>query len=115
MMRYRIRFMIFILAAVILSLTIGITSAQDARKVLVTATTAGDPQSIDPQRASDQGGVNLSNVLFPGLTRLDEEKTHEVVPGITTGWDISDDGTIYTFHIIPNIPWVRYNADTSAV
>src|SRR5689334_469499 len=114
-MRYRIRFGVFIGVTIILSLAIGIVSAQEAPKVIVTATTAGDPQSIDPQRASDQGGVNMSNVLFRGLTRLDEEITHEVVPGITTGWDISDDGMIYTFHIIPNIPWVRYNADTSAV
>lgn len=114
-MRYRIRLLELIVVAVVLSLTIGIASAQEVRKVLVTATVAGDPQSIDPQLASDQGGVNVSNVLFPGLTRLDEEKTHEVVPGITTGWDISSDGTVYTFHIIPKIPWVHYNADTSAV
>src|SRR5215475_4939072 len=93
-MRYRGRLFLFILAAIVLSLTIGVASAQDGRKVLVTAVGAGDPNSIDPQRASDQGGVNLSNILFPGLTRLDEEKTHDVVPGITTGWDISDDGTV---------------------
>src|ERR1041385_338460 len=101
------------LVALALLVAFNVASAQGSPKVLVTAVGAGDPQSIDPQRASDQGGVNLSNILFPGLTRLDEEKTHEVVPGITTGWDISGDGTVYTFHIIPKIPWVHYNADTT--
>ena len=69
----------------------------------MTAVGASDPQSIDPQLASDQGGVNLSNILFPGLTRLDEEGT-KIVPGITTGWDISDDGLVYTFHLIQTFP-----------
>ena len=89
------------LVVVLLPLIFGTVSAQDSAKRLVTAVGASDPQSIDPQLASDQGGVNLSNMMFPGLTRLDEAGTKEVVPGLTTGWDVSDDGLIYTFHLIP--------------
>jgi oligopeptide transport system substrate-binding protein len=107
--------LVHLLIPVVALLMLNLVTAQDARKVLVTAVGAGDPQSIDPQRASDQGGVNLSNMLFPGLTRLDEENTRQVVPGITTGWDISEDGTVYTFHLIANVPWVRYNAETDSV
>src|SRR5688572_23192161 len=103
-----------IVATLMLVLAFGITTAQDESKTLISAAGTGDPHSIDPQHASDTRDWNLANNLFPGLTTLDEE-TREVVPGLTTGWDISEDGLVYTFHLIENVPWVRYNADTSAV
>ena len=34
---------------------------------------------------------------------------------MTTGWDVSDDGLTYTFHLIENVPWVHYNANTGVV
>jgi oligopeptide transport system substrate-binding protein len=102
-----------LLLMLLVLMVVNTTSAQDS-KVLVTAVGAGDPHSLDPQRVSDTNSWNLSNVLFPGLTILDEE-TREVTPGIVTGWDISEDGLVYTFHLIENIPWVRYNADSGAV
>jgi oligopeptide transport system substrate-binding protein len=101
-------------AAVILVLALGVTAAQDEAQILISAAGTGDPHSIDPQQASDTRDWNLANNLFPGLTTLDEE-TRKVVPGLTTGWDISEDGLVYTFHLIENVPWVRYNAETSAV
>lgn len=30
-------------------------------------------------------------------------------PGIAESWDISEDGKVYTFHIRPDIYWVKYN------
>ena len=51
---------------------------------------------------------------FPGLTRLHEE-TLDLEPGVTTGWELSDDGLVYTFNLIEGIPWVWYNPDTDSV
>ena len=42
------------------------------------------------------------------------EETVQVGPGTATV-DVSDDGTVFTFHLMENIPWVHYNADTDAV
>ncbi|MEP7290244.1 MAG: peptide ABC transporter substrate-binding protein [Chloroflexota bacterium] len=107
------KLLVCLLLLMMLPLSLGVVSAQDG-KTLVTATGPGDPQSIDPQRASDQRSVDLSNILFPGLTTLDEE-TRTIVPGLASSWDISEDGLVYTFHLLENVPWVRYNADTEAV
>jgi hypothetical protein len=30
-------------------------------------------------------------------------------------WTVSDDGQVYTFSIMPEVPWVKYNAETDAV
>jgi ABC-type oligopeptide transport system substrate-binding subunit len=111
-----VMFMMFILASItVLSPTARISSAQSPIKILVAGTTGpGDPRSIDPQHAIDTRDWTLENLLFPALTTLDEE-SNEVVGGLAKGWDISDDGLTYTFHLVENVPWVRYNADTKAV
>jgi oligopeptide transport system substrate-binding protein len=96
------------------SLALGPAHAQTGRKILIAAIDPGDPRSIDPQHAVDTKDWNLMNVMFPALTTLDEE-TREVVAGLATSWDISDDGLVYTFHLVENVPWVHYNADTQAV
>src|SRR5690606_24920746 len=38
--------------------------------------------------------------IFSGLVTID--KNLQVVPDIAEGWDISDDGTVYTFHLRSN-------------
>jgi oligopeptide transport system substrate-binding protein len=95
-------------------LAVGVTAAQDEPKILVTGEAPGDPRSIDPQQAIDTKDWNLENVLFPALNTLDDE-TREIMPGLASSWEQSDDGLTYTFHLIENVPWVRYNADTGAV
>jgi oligopeptide transport system substrate-binding protein len=109
----KIKIWLLIIPLIVL-LTGSLASAQDDMKVLVTATAPGDPRSIDPQQAFDTKDWNLENVLFPALTTVDEE-TREIVPGLVTGWDVSDDGLVTTFNLIEEVPWVRYNADTEAV
>jgi oligopeptide transport system substrate-binding protein len=106
---------LFLLSLVMsLALVAGTITAQDDIKILRFAAGPGDPRSIDPQQAIDTRDWYLLNVMFPALTTLDEE-SGQVEPGIVTGWDVSDDGMVYTFHIIEGVPWVRYNADTEAV
>ncbi|MBC7811931.1 MAG: hypothetical protein H7175_12325, partial [Burkholderiales bacterium] len=102
------------LLTLILVLAAGTISAQDELKILVTGEGPGDPRSIDPQQAIDTKDWNLENSLFPALTTLDEE-TREIVPGIAASWDISEDGKTYTFHLVENVAWVRYNAETEQV
>jgi ABC-type transport system substrate-binding protein len=37
--------------------------------------------------------------MWAGLTKMDENLN--VVPDIATSWEVSDDGTVYTFHLDP--------------
>jgi oligopeptide transport system substrate-binding protein len=83
-------------------------------KAITMQMRANDPRSIDPQRAIDSRDWMLLTPLLPHLIESDAE-TNEIMPGMATSWDVSEDGMVYTFHLIQGVPWVHYNADTGAV
>jgi oligopeptide transport system substrate-binding protein len=74
----------------------------------------GDIPTLDPSLAEDTTSIQFGSELFVGLTRLHEE-TGEVEPGLATEWTVSDDGTVYTFNLRDDVPWVRYNNATGEV
>lgn len=57
-----------------------------------------EPPNLDPTEGAAQAvdAVVYSNI-FEGLTRFMSDGS--VVPGLAKSWDISDDGTVYTFHL----------------
>ena len=57
-----------------------------------------DPPTIDPAFVTDQVSAAVVRRLHAGLVDFDPE-TLEIVPRVAERWDISDDGTIYTFHL----------------
>lgn len=57
----------------------------------------GDPPHLDPALSDDGTSHRYVNEIFSGLVRLGENL--EVRPDIATDWDISEDGTVYTFHL----------------
>ncbi len=83
-------------------------------KVITVGRGANDPKSIDPQRAVDARDSELESQLFPGLI-VPDVQTNELMPGIAESWEVSEDGKVFTFHLVPEVPWVRYNAETDAV
>ena len=46
---------------------------------------------------------DLSALVFDGLTSLDEKG--QVVPALATGWEVSEDGTVYVFHLRQDVVW----------
>jgi oligopeptide transport system substrate-binding protein len=83
-------------------------------KTIAVQMGANDPRSIDPQQAIDNRDWALSAQLFPSLVIMDAE-TYEIKPAMAESWERSDDGLVYTFHLIEGVPWVHYNPDTEAV
>ncbi len=63
--------------------------------------------SLDPQRA-DGAALSLTKHLFLGLTQFDPEAA-EILPAAAASWTVSPDGTIYTFTLHPDIPWVQHS------
>ncbi len=57
----------------------------------------GDPPTLDPALAQDATSAEYIVELYSGLVTLDSEL--EVVPDLAESWDISEDGTVYTFHL----------------
>lgn len=90
------------------------TEAPTRPKVITVGRGANDPKSIDPQRAVDARDSELTTHFFPGLI-VPDVQTNELMPGIAQSWEVSEDGKVFTFHLIPEVPWVRYNPEADAV
>jgi oligopeptide transport system substrate-binding protein len=102
-----------VVAAMLLTLVVGVAGAQDMKTIRFQLG-YDDTPTMDPALATDSASIQSLIGTYPGMTILNEE-TLAVEPGIASSWDVSDDGLTYTFHLMDNIPWVKYNADTEAV
>ena len=60
-----------------------------------------DPVTLDPACASDSGSAEYIVEIFSGLVSFDRDL--EVIPDIAEKWDVSPDGTVYTFHLRTNV------------
>lgn len=70
---------------------------------VITVNAMSEPPSLDPVLIDNQIAGDMSNQLFEGLVRMD--KDGDIVPGVAKEWDISDDGTEYTFYLNENAKW----------
>ncbi|MEG6617541.1 peptide ABC transporter substrate-binding protein [Peptococcaceae bacterium 1198_IL3148] len=61
------------------------------------------PESIDPALNTTVNGGTLIIANFEGLTSLDEHD--RPVPGVAKSWELSEDGTTYTFHLREDAQW----------
>src|SRR5262249_43290421 len=68
--------------------------------------------SLDPQLITGVPEHQVAMALFEGLMRFDT-KTMKSGPGVAESWDISLDGTTYTFHLRPNARWSDGHAVTA--
>jgi len=62
-----------------------------------------DPSTLDHHRTSTVSENHVLVDLYDGLTILDAKG--EAVPGVASSWEISDDGTLYTFHLRQDAKW----------
>jgi ABC-type transport system substrate-binding protein len=67
------------------------------RRTLVDARDNYDPRSLDPALSTDVPTGRAVGYLFDGLTRFTPDA--RVIPALATGWDVSPDGGVYTFHL----------------
>jgi oligopeptide transport system substrate-binding protein len=57
----------------------------------------GAPLTLDPALTQDSTSASYIVEIFSGLVTLDQDL--EVVPDIAESWELSHDGTTYTFHL----------------
>lgn len=68
---------------------------RDASIVLAS----GQPNGLDPATGHSGAGGPVGHI-FSGLVTLDIDL--QMQPELAAGWDVSADGTVYTFHLHPN-------------
>jgi len=71
-----------------------------------------DPSTLDHHRTSTVSEGNVLRDLYDGLTILNAQG--KAIPGVAHSWDISDDGTIYTFHLREDAKWSNGDPVTAA-
>ncbi len=71
-----------------------------------------EPPTVDPALAEDPASTQVDELLFLGLTDLDDE-TMEATPELATHWEVSADGLVWTFQMRRDVNWVQYDPETS--
>mgnify|MGYP001147797840 CR=1 FL=1 len=87
---------------------------QPSGKVLLLSAGSSDIPSIDPSHSTQSIEIQVIGTTSIGLVRQNEE-TAEVETGAAASYDVSADGTVYTFHLLDNVPWVKWDANRGEV
>ena len=67
------------------------------RRTLIDSRDQYDPRSLDPALSTDVPTGRAVGYLFDGLTRFTPDA--KVEPALATSWDVSPNGSVYTFHL----------------
>lgn len=95
--------------------TLGVAGAAALNLVAPAARAQGQPKllrvrlgsdiaNLDPARIFQVENQTVATQVYSGLARYDE-KTNNIVADLATNWDVSADGTVYTFHLRKNVQW----------
>jgi oligopeptide transport system substrate-binding protein len=88
----------------VLALVWGWSGGEPDRPADFTFVNRGDIKTLDPNRMSWLQDIRIGLALWEGLYSLDPA-TLDPVPGTAERIDVSDDGTVYTFHLLPTARW----------
>ncbi|QUS35634.1 peptide ABC transporter substrate-binding protein [Falsirhodobacter algicola] len=84
-----------LLSASALALLLGTGAAM--AEVVINRGNDTDPATLDPHRTQTVAEGRILADLYDGLVIEDAEG--EAIPGVAESWDLSEDGTVYTFHL----------------
>lgn len=71
-----------------------------------------EPETLDPHKSTGVTENAIENDLYEGLVTLTADG--QQAPGAAESWDVSDDGTVYTFHLRPDAKWSNGDPVTAA-
>jgi ABC-type transport system substrate-binding protein len=93
-LRFNARVLVFVCSACSASTTTD-------RRTIVDSRDNYDPRSLDPALSTDVPTGRAIAYVFDGLTRFTPEA--RVEPALAERWDVSPDGSRYTFHMRPGV------------
>ncbi|MDQ3396303.1 MAG: ABC transporter substrate-binding protein, partial [Deinococcota bacterium] len=74
--------------------------------------TFGQPVSLDPARAYDTGSGTILENVYETLYTYDNPRIDEFVPALATDYEVSEDGTSYTFTLREGVQFHSGNTMT---
>jgi len=80
----------------------GCTRSQPGAGLVIV--NGAEPESLDPAVLTGEADGRVALELFAGLTRYDPIDATPI-PDLAESWDLSPDGTVYTFHLRTNAVW----------
>ena len=72
-----------------------------------------EPQGLDPHVVTGVPESHIVRAIFEGLA-VKNPVTLEPEPGVAERWEISEDGTVYTFYINPDAKWSNGESMTAS-
>ncbi|WP_366924560.1 peptide ABC transporter substrate-binding protein [Metallumcola ferriviriculae] len=72
-------------------------------KQKITYNLGSEPETLDPGKVTGNPDMTAINAMMEGLTRYNMDG--ELEPAMAKDWDISPDGTVYTFKIREDAKW----------
>lgn len=94
--------LVFVLAMTAFAGCGGGTDTATESEMVLRWNVGAEPKTIDPQLNSANEGGHVINNTFEGLMR---DINGELIPGMAESYEVSEDGTIYTFHIREDVLW----------
>ena len=80
------------------------SKGSETKENMIVANIASEPRTIDPAINNATDGSTIIFNIFEGLARINL-KDDKPEPGIAENWDVSEDGTKYTFHLRKDLKW----------
>ncbi|MBL8128580.1 MAG: peptide ABC transporter substrate-binding protein [Chloroflexia bacterium] len=91
-----------LICSLVMPLLTASARAQDDANVL-RVHHASYPDVVDPQKSSTTPEIDILQLVYEGLTRLDANQ--ETVPGAAESWEYNDDATQITFKLRPGLTY----------
>ena len=106
------RMLAVLLAALMMVVTFGAAGIAEGGDGYVIIGQASEVANLNPMEYPRTPDSNVQCLIFSYLVQPDEELNFK--PDLAESWDISDDGTVYTFHLRQDVVWhdgEPFNAD----